>query len=376
MDDYHSKPKDLQCCAIAVKGERCVMPSLDNSNHCNIHYSVATSLYAKYKKLENELVKLKKIIKNTTYKSVTEQLKYLIKYYVLLNNVYNARLRHRKYSFSPECYDEGHNYRLHKIKNKIEKYETKIYQLRIEESFCFQKLIIFEEEEEIEVEEDNFNHSVHNQIEICKNNREEYEKEVNSIMNDYKIKNEIIIREKEKLIIHVTNAIIQLYDYDCFCEDIDNCICICSKISPYVCCVVAFNIIYELYNINYFNNEFKKINYDNLILFHITIEENNTIYKYFNFVHETLLKTFYKLILFHRAQLFLIIEDIKSILEVYENNALFINYKFIWNNEQNRLQILSNDTIHYPKIHNVQSLLRLKQPYKNQKIKEFINNYA
>jgi hypothetical protein len=80
------------CCAVVDTG-RC-------------HNPKAVELYLKYKTLCNRLDKLE--VENL---DICDNLKRAIKCYSLLEQAFKASLKHRRYAFVPECYDEGHNYR-------------------------------------------------------------------------------------------------------------------------------------------------------------------------------------------------------------------------------------------------------------------------
>lgn len=107
-----------KCTAVLKDGTRCDTPVKKGLNHCGIHYEKAKKMRHKYKKIWPLLQNIN--IDNTS--SNTE----LSKAYSVMNKALELRIKHRKYAFVPECYDEGHNFQLEMVQDKINQCEKKL----------------------------------------------------------------------------------------------------------------------------------------------------------------------------------------------------------------------------------------------------------
>src|SRR5438876_10338455 len=124
--------KGNQCCAITLDNKRCQNLVIKSSKHCSSHYNNALKLYKNYKKICDVAYNLD-VDKHIN--DPNEKAKYLLKYYVLMNKAYDARMKHRKYAFVPECYDLGHDKQFKLINDKINLCEEKLYELYQEYNF-------------------------------------------------------------------------------------------------------------------------------------------------------------------------------------------------------------------------------------------------
>lgn len=137
MSHYKHRKREMktkkknQCCAnINVSGEkemkRCENEVTTSAYHCVEHYDGARKLYKKYKKICDVAYKMDI---NKSIKDIEDQRKYLHKCYGMFNKAYEARKKHREYSFSPECYDRGHNIQFEILSKKMKLCELKLYEI-------------------------------------------------------------------------------------------------------------------------------------------------------------------------------------------------------------------------------------------------------
>ncbi len=136
--------------------------------------------------------------------TLTEKMAWLHKYYNILIKVYEARMKHRKYSLVPQCYDPGHNIQFELIKNKINECEHKLeelYHLKLAPP----KLVVVKVEEvtdELHEKEENTQNinNVMQQIRKFKQTRKKQELEDISALNAYIDENKRIQNNKVKLV--------------------------------------------------------------------------------------------------------------------------------------------------------------------------------
>src|SRR5579872_4652502 len=115
-----------RCCAVISGNLRCSNNVIGESKHCEIHNADATRLYLKYKKICNQIDKFQL---NRSFSTISEQIKYLLKYIDILTKAHTGRLVHRQYAFVPECQDEGHELQFKILERKIIECENKLQTL-------------------------------------------------------------------------------------------------------------------------------------------------------------------------------------------------------------------------------------------------------
>lgn len=96
--------------------------------HCAEHKDKATKLYKIYKKL-CDLAETCDLNDYTNKPTLSEKIKFLNRCFLVFKRAYDARMDHRKYSFVPYFWDDGHNLQFVKLKKKWERCELLISQL-------------------------------------------------------------------------------------------------------------------------------------------------------------------------------------------------------------------------------------------------------
>src|SRR5579863_10042979 len=118
-----------QCCAVVNDNARCLNAVTNGSTHCETHREKAITLYLAYKKLSDRVDKLDFAKAAKGIANINDRINYLTKCYVLINDTYNARMRHRKYAFVPECYDDGHDYQFKRLQDLTTQCENMLARL-------------------------------------------------------------------------------------------------------------------------------------------------------------------------------------------------------------------------------------------------------
>jgi len=131
---------DQQCCAPLRANERCPNVIACGSRfHCQTHYATARTLYRQYKDVCDlaEKCDLTRIFgPSETAKEIT----FLNECYRLFIKAYDGRMKHRKYAFCPETWDEGHQTQFRLLKTRIETCETRLDILYEQQKQQFEQL--------------------------------------------------------------------------------------------------------------------------------------------------------------------------------------------------------------------------------------------
>ena len=109
----------MQCSSLSGKA-RCINITTENSLHCELHREKAKKLYLKYKQCQDKCKDLDLSIKIEEH---------LLNCYILLNEAYNTRIKHRKYHIVEEIQDKGHNYQFEKLQEQIDLCEKHLFEL-------------------------------------------------------------------------------------------------------------------------------------------------------------------------------------------------------------------------------------------------------
>ena len=205
--EYHAIKK---CTAVQTDGSRCNNIINKGVNHCNLHYEKAKKLRLKYKKLWASIYDIN--INDSL--DITE----LMKYYAIMNKAFEARMKHRKYAFVPECYDNGHNYQFEMVQKKMNQCEEKLFMLYQQD-----KNIIPEEEINNTSKDDNVNDKINDKIndniKITKKINKQRE-ERNKSEVDLDIMIEKYIEENKRIENDKLDLIVQIWCMIC-ADDID-----------------------------------------------------------------------------------------------------------------------------------------------------------
>jgi hypothetical protein len=323
-----------QCCAIDNNFSRCKNACVGDSDHCQLHRETAVKMYHAYKKYQN---KVDGLDLNKKIKDDKKYLKYLMDCYVLLNETYNLRMKHRKYAYVPECYDEGHDYQFTKLKTQITELENKLslfYNYNIEnqkkeiETFS-------EDDDETPTEIIKHTNTVNEKIRKYNKHRNNLDKWI----EQYNEENRVIIERRLEYIRLIVEFVDSLFE-----EEEDN--------NYFIINVSVFNIVRKLYSIGYFESTFKPnkcencdcgsyINVD-VALVCPCVVNNNTIQKYFNLSNEDNLKFYYDKLVSNKEKIKPIIQDMNKLYKIYKDQIICIKLLFDWDPNQNRLKLVEN----------------------------------
>ena len=198
------------CSAYSNHNIRCKNYSIDGSMHCNLHREKAINLYIKYKKLCDACENLN--IKDPDDKN---HIDHIIHCYILYNKAFDARVKHRKYSFVPEFYDEGHNYQFEKLKDKISDCENLLSKLYEEELDNFSDVITQNSEvskkSNKHVMHPNNKKKNHQMILLFRKYRNKIEKEENDFINKCITENKLYLESKNTAIDFIQKQIFKLF---------------------------------------------------------------------------------------------------------------------------------------------------------------------
>lgn len=317
-----------QCCA-PVNNRRCQNNTINGSHHCSEHHDISKKLYLDYKKICDVAYSFDI---NKSIENVNHRIKYLFKCYMWLNKAYDARFKHRQYSYTPECYDEGHNLQFSLIKDKIKNCEdnlSRLYQDKNREN----KQISDEIDDS---EEDN---QIIEKIENCRKTRTRLQTNENKLIETYIRENRLLIDRKRKLIdLFVTNVKKLFRDkIELNCENI------------FLFCVSLQNLIFDLFDLNYFDENFEPVKCEcdecsEYIKYktHLScscIFQHNSIIRYFNLATEKTLMFLNQLIIKNSDKIKPITDDLLTFYKTFDDQFIFLNVNFSWNDDKKRLEI-------------------------------------
>lgn len=355
---------DNQCCAYSGVG-RCINNAEGNSNHCQLHRPKATKLYLTYKNL-CEVVK--ELDLNKGFDTPQARYDYIMNCYCKLNKAYQARHKHRKYAFVPECYDEGHMYQFVKLNQQMETCEKILEELTEElssksgDSEEHSKKHGKIKDVEIVVESNKGRRVVRN----YKQYRMEKEAEIKAFMEHYIKENALLLEQRDKLILLISNYIESLYTL----IDVDD------EMSLFVKNISTYNLTHGLYHSRYFDRKFTPercedilcgcyLDYD-AVLGCSCVRMNNSIYKYYHMLKEDTIKKFYEVILLNKARLVPLLGDVMNLYRKYGEGVIFVKVHLVWDPQLKRLTLEPNLYEDLPKMSKVFAQSRLKNKYYQQ----------
>lgn len=353
-----------QCCA-NITNSRCINLAINGSRHCELHRTKATSLYLKYKNFSNYIDTMN-IHKH--FDNINKKINHVLNCYIMLNNAFDARLKHRKYAFVPECYDSGHDYQFIKLKEQITECEYLLDEL-------------YEQDNENTSEsssslsgEDNQNTLV-----IYKNGkskritelrlyREQQERDIESSVSKYIEDNKIILQRRSMLAYNISTCINKLY------EGIDD----NDDIHLFVKWVTLFHLAWKLQEIGYFLKDFKPDRCKDItcgcyVPYNVglacgCIYDNNNVEKYANLSDENTLKLFYEILLLNKEKILPLIHDVVALYHKLGGSVLALKAHLVWNVEQKRLVLEPNTEKEPEKVSKIMASARLKNKYFQRKV--------
>lgn len=188
--------QDNTCKAATDDGSRCTNERLGESHHCKEHNAKAVKLYMGYKKLSNKL---------DTYSPDIilhgNNTKDILRYYSLLHHTYMGRLEHKRYAYTDESYDEGHEYQLTKLKVQLGKCEARLTELNDKSS-----TINLQQEERIEDDSSDTDISMIH-ISDTKKERDDMEAETDRLLAKYTKEVEDDQKKKMKIVFLIVKLV-------------------------------------------------------------------------------------------------------------------------------------------------------------------------
>ena len=350
-----------QCCSPTSDNKRCPNTVVNGSKHCENHNINAKKLYIKNKKTCGIAYKLDI---NQIHSDDDKQCKYLMKCYAWLNKAFEARMKHRKYAFVPECYDDGHNYQFEFIQEKMSECEKKLMDLysiyeralpSIEPKIKKKAIVTYNEDEEYEI------HQIKNTIIEQNRRRKIMKQEENAVIDSYIKENKIILERREKLDVFIFKYIMNLVGP---CYDVDN---------FFEYCVAIHHLSRTLWELDYFDDfkpqKCRECACNNFITYELKlvcgcVYHNSTINKYFNLMSEATLKHFYEILLMNKKKIQPLINDLNLYFTMFGPKIIFTEFCLAWNVEEQRLAIVQSEPTE--KRSKFLASLRKRTPTRNQ----------
>lgn len=359
-----------QCCAYN-ENKRCSNLTNEFSNHCKDHYFESIKLYKKYKKICNVAYSLDI---NKTFKNLNEQVKYLFNCYKWLMRAFDSRLKHRNYSFVPECYDDGHNLQFKIIKDKINVCEQelqKIYEYFDQNKKLENNNINDNEPDECFDDDDKkVNISILTETKQLTKNKLDSYTESKCKIEEYIKENNIILEIRSRII----NLIIKLIISWIPKEYIEN-----KKITNLLI-ISTIHLIENLSDMNYFDENFKpnkcrECDCNEFIPFTVKLlccecVLDIDVNQFLNSYHELYLKNFYGKSLLNSSKINPLIKDYEFYLKLFDLGIINLKFDIIWDNKKNRLILKQSTNDHIEKSSKFLSKLRYKEKHFNKIFEE------
>ncbi|ARF12163.1 hypothetical protein Klosneuvirus_3_298 [Klosneuvirus KNV1] len=364
-----------QCCAVIHGDKRCLNQTINHTNHCSEHLSIANKLYVNYKKICDTAYNLEidKPISNPN-----EKFNYLYECYLWFNRAFHARLKHRRYAFVPECYDEGHNKQFTYILDKMNKCEVMLEEMhRLNEEIKQDRQQDRQQDQEEHLEEPPNKHNIIESIpETIKKNkvkRENNEKEENRLIDKYYNENKERLEKRDNLNYVCFNVIVSLLE-----SVVDT-----DEINMFEITVLIHHLTLKLYRFGYFEEDYMPekckdckcnnyVSYDERLACGC-IFQNNTLDKYFNLMSDATIKKFCEIILLNKQKLLPLVGDLVSLYESYQEELLIkTRVRIKWSKKSSRLKLKPCLDPEPEKMSKIMARMRMK---KKHYVEKFGNEY-
>lgn len=372
-----------QCLAVH-NNARCQNVVVPGSSHCELHREKARKLYLKYKNLSDRVDQLSfddvcdQISRKTNIKA---KIKHLMDYYILLDNTYNGRMKHRMYAIVPEFYDAGHDYQFTRLSDMMTLCENKLSELHNQISPAVtDNLPVVPQGGSDKPRTDTKNkykesssgcREAKSYMSRAKSMRNE---EINSWIEHYIADNQRLLHNKRRLMDFLVKNIVDMFDFygghgiDLFWQ-----------------CVIISSLSNRLCQVRYFEDDFQPdicsdcncgeyIPYD----FRIGCSCMNacdSIYEFFNRSHTDSLERFFRILLFNKNKILPIIPDIIYLYKMYETNIFFMNLLLAWDPSKNRLKLEPDDSPPEIKTSKIYALNRLKKKFYDKEVSKMNDQF-
>lgn len=360
-----------QCCARTPDNKRCSNSVYHDSNHCKTHYPKAIKLYKEYKKICNVAYDLD--IDQEKGPDIEKDIRYYLKCYIWLNRAFDARMKHRKYAFVPECYDYGHDKQFDIIQEKLNKCELVLSNLYNEYKKQNQlpeitpppsddsdnggnTMSITDESDTDETTEDNNKYAVTivpKKIKKYNKKRKEKTENIDQIISQYMKENKIELERRNKLINIILKTITMQYQNIINVDD-DN---------IFILTMTMHHITKILYEIGYYEENYKperckECCCGNYICYDMKLGcgcyyRYDHVKEYLNVMSEYTLRMFLEIMLRNQEKIKPLLTDMIWFYQMFGESILTMEMETIWDDKKNRL------------ILRVAEILQDKKPSKN-----------
>jgi len=336
-----------QCCAVVNidgKERRCINVANTTIYHCSVHHDFTSKLYKDYKKICSVAYKMN-ISKRMS--NMSDRLKYLMKCYVWLNKAYDARYKHRKVAFVPECYDEGHDYQFTMLKQKIDICENEIkniYDSYDKKNNVPKKETIITTENDLMDVCENGSYdlmTIPNKVEKFKNIRKNKDLDIDEQIEQYIKVNAEELKKKDSIKQITMKYIKLMYKEKNY-----------GHLSGLMMIVPLHKICDELYQMKYFDDDYAPLRCkcgkcDNYVCFDIVLGceciKYSNIDLYFNGATYTAISKFYTLILRNKDKIMPILDDYIHYHKIYGPDVITMKLTLEWSIDKKRMVIGEND---------------------------------
>lgn len=324
----------MRCAARFVNDTQCTNIAIVGVKHCKLHHEKTISLYIKYKNLCNICDKLDIERK---FNDTKNQIDHVMKCYILFNKAFNAREKHRKYSFIPEYHDSGHNYQFTKLKAQISKCEiilSKLYEIECQNIDSSEDNFKSEEEEVPQPI------TISQKIQKFQKHRQDYTEYIDKYIEDLEASRE----KKLFLVAEIIKCIRIIFGEPVHDDDkYENMPYIEQPVSYRS--LMMFDLAHALDNIGYFKGNFSRDRPYSFKLGSNTVTDDIlSIFDYFLYLSEDALKKGFQIMLFNKQKLIPFVDDIRAF--ICELGKRLINAKLclVWKEQEKRLLIMLNTT--------------------------------
>lgn len=331
-----------QCCAVIHNNQRCPNMAQIHASHCLEHIQTATKLYGKYKKICDTAYSLDI---NKQISDMQAKFKHVYDCYIWLNRAFHARLKHRRYAFVPECYDDGHNQQFKFITDKLKQCEerlTEIYKLH-EKMNAMEHIDIYDIQEDTHdkqlIKHDTID-SIPTDIILKKKKRDNNEKEENRLIERYYNENMERLEKRSKINHMCLNIIKSLVEPKI----------IIDTSTVFEICVLMHHLTVELHRIGYLNDNYvpekcQDCNCGNYVTYDVRLTcgcvfRNDTVEKYFNIMSDKTIKYFCEIMLVHKEKLIPLVDDLLKLYASYKERLIGdMKVTIKWSKKLDRLKM-------------------------------------
>jgi hypothetical protein len=365
-----------QCCAPSNSqtNERCPNPIVCESHfHCETHYGPARKLYRDYK-LACTTAEKCDLARAFGPDQTAQEITYVNECYKSLIRAYDGRMKHRRYGFCPETWDEGHQTQFRLLKTRIDLFETRLDALYERQKREFKSKELEQEQhqelqqktiDEKDSEDDDSkslvtsssSSSSFRNVAKFRRQRAADNAEVDRLLQKYIADNKRSIAERQKMF-RLTLNVLHSYipkrpermdekdedDYDTEDEDeeLDN------QINEYLQLVGVYRMARKLYEIDYFRAEYKPptcqgCKCGRAICQYMKLScgcafKYSSLSLYLKRMNLDWMKLITTILLKHKNRIQPLVDDYLFLLKVYGPQALVMKTKLEWCSALKRLK--------------------------------------